>query len=171
MCLSLILLGNKTGGSIVKFHSQSQCLGQHSPSGNLMGLLVSQVGFNWMSPRRKPALMLNVWGPESATLSSFDLSPLVCLGFASLFKSLMLLLWHWVNSSLLAFSLAQFKFESLPAWKIPFSVRLRFLVLLKFPVCECLSHFCSDSPLFNREWMKIDSNSCLLFQPLQLALV
>lgn len=108
--------------------------------------------------------MLNAWGPRichflflwshSSSLSG------ICF---YLFQSLMLLPWQWVHSSLLAFSLALFKFGSLPVWKIPFSVRLGFLILLKSLACEYLSHFCSDSPLCNTGCMKIDSNSCLLF--------
>lgn len=102
--------------------------------------------------------------PESATFSSFDLIPLLCPAFASIFfQSLMLLPRQWVHSSLLAFSLSLFKFGSLPVCKIPFSVRLGFLILLKSLACEYLSHFCSDSPLCNTGCTKIDSNSCLLF--------
>ena len=61
------------------------------------------------------------------------------------------------------FPLALFEFESLLVLKIPFSVRLGFLIHLKFLISEYLSHFCSDSLFCNEMSVKKKPNSCLFF--------
>ena len=87
-----------------------------------------------------------------------------CLAFACLF----LHLWCYFSSNEFLplnwfFSLALFEFESLLVLKIPFSVRLGFLLHLKFLISEYLSHFCSDSLFCNGMSVKKEPNSCLFF--------
>lgn len=156
----------------MKFHLQSECLG---PSGNLMSFLMSQVGSNWLNLRRKLALMLNVWGPRNCyavflwshsssfvwhLLVSFTIFDVTSLAMSSFLFTVF-------------FPLALFEFESLLVLKIPFSVRLGFLIHLKFLISEYLSHFCSDSLFCNEMSVKKKPNSCLFFfffRALKLAL-
>lgn len=131
--------------------THSLCLKQHSlfSNSNLLDLLVSQVGSNWMKAMRKPALMLNAWGHRTCYTLFFDLIPLFSLTFACLFFNLWCYFVTLSLSSLLAFSLALFKFRTLSVLKIPFSVWLEFLTLLKFLICQYLPHFCFDSTFCN----------------------
>ena len=88
-----------------------------------------------------------------------------CLAFACLFYHL----WCYFSSNeflplyCFFFPLALFEFESLLVLKIPFSVRLGFLIHLKFLISEYLSHFCSDNLFCNEMSVKKKPNSCLFF--------
>lgn len=130
-----------------------------------MSFLMSQVGSNWLNPKRKLALMLNVWGPGNChsvflwshsssfvwhLLVFFSIFDVTSLAMSS-FLFTVFFLWLCLN------------LRSLLVLKIPFSVRLGFLIHLKFLISEYLSHFCSDSLFCNGMSVKKEPNSCLFF--------